>query len=94
MPGFRLLQNYPNPFNPSTRIRFEIPSSSRVRLTVLDALGRERALLADGDKARGVYEVDFVPKDLESGVYFCRIDIRETGTGKIEFRTIKLIISK
>src|SRR5690606_3248833 len=48
--SFRLYQNYPNPFNPSTKIRFEIPSSvrgekSKVRLLVYDNAGKEVARL-------------------------------------------------
>ncbi|MGA7304670.1 MAG: hypothetical protein WBW88_07330, partial [Rhodothermales bacterium] len=37
---FGLHQNYPNPFNPSTKIRYDVPETADVRLTVFDALGR------------------------------------------------------
>jgi len=38
--AFGLLQNYPNPFNASTTLRYEIPTASRVKITLYDLLGR------------------------------------------------------
>ena len=51
--------------------------SSWVRLAVYDLLGREVAVLADGQKTPGVYSVSFNADGLSSGVYFCRL----TGEG-------------
>jgi len=36
---------YPNPFNYYTRLSFELPAASEVRLAVYDLLGREVAVL-------------------------------------------------
>ncbi len=68
-----LSQNYPNPFNPSTTIRYELPKSSMVRLSVSDLVGREVAVLVDEIKNAGTYEVRFDGSKLASGVYFYRI---------------------
>ncbi|MBS1517223.1 MAG: right-handed parallel beta-helix repeat-containing protein, partial [Bacteroidetes bacterium] len=38
---YYLSQNYPNPFNPSTKISFDLPVDSKVKLIVYDMLGRE-----------------------------------------------------
>ena len=74
IPGeFRLEQNYPNPFNPSTTIKYELPKSSMVRLTVYDMLGREVASLMNETRGAGVYEVKFDASNLSSGVYLYKL---------------------
>ena len=70
---FRLEQNYPNPFNPSTTIRYELPMSSMVRLSVSDILGRKVSVLVNERKDAGVHEVRFDGSNLASGVYFYRL---------------------
>jgi hypothetical protein len=70
---FELSQNYPNPFNPSTTIKFELPKSSDVRLSVFDMLGREVSALVKERRDAGVHEVKFDGSNLASGVYFYRI---------------------
>jgi hypothetical protein len=70
VPGdYRLDQNYPNPFNPVTSIRFAVPASGLVTLRVVDVLGREIALLVNGDTAAGVHAVSFDGSRLPTGVY-------------------------
>jgi tetratricopeptide (TPR) repeat protein len=68
---FILSQNYPNPFNPSTKISFDLPADSRVKLVVYDMLGREvMRLVNDEFKFAGKYEYEFSGESLPSGVYF------------------------
>jgi Secretion system C-terminal sorting domain len=71
--SFVLYQNYPNPFNPSTRIKYEIPTSSFVSLKVYDILGREIMTLVNKEQLPGNYEVDFNGGNLPSGVYLYRL---------------------
>ena len=70
---FVLYQNYPNPFNPSTKIRFDIPKSSLVKLIVYDMIGREVAVLVNSEIKPGSYEYLWDGTNLTSGVYFYRL---------------------
>ena len=70
---FSLHQSYPNPFNPTTKIDFEIPSSSFVTLKVYDALGREVETLVAEIKPAGYYSVNFEGSKLSGGIYFYKI---------------------
>jgi hypothetical protein len=72
---FALLQNFPNPTNPSTQIGYVVPggNTDRVRLSVLDMLGREVALLVNEGKSPGTYSVTFPAAGLPSGTYLYRM---------------------
>ena len=41
----KLYQNVPNPFNPETKIRFYLPQSVHIKLTIFDSRGRTQKLL-------------------------------------------------
>ncbi|NUO18619.1 choice-of-anchor D domain-containing protein [bacterium] len=71
---FSLNQNYPNPFNPTTDIQFSLPVQANVRLSVVNMLGQEVAVLANGYHAAGVYTATFDAAALPSGLYFYRMD--------------------
>jgi len=78
IPGrFTLEQNYPNPFNPSTTIKYELPKSSLVRLSVYDILGREVSVLVNERKNAGFHEVEFDAAGLSSGVFIYRMQASE-----------------
>ncbi len=74
VPGsFSLYQNYPNPFNPSTKIKFEIPLSEFVNITVYDLTGKVIEELVNQNLNAGVYETEFSAKNTSSGIYFYRL---------------------
>lgn len=68
-----LFQNYPNPFNPTTKLKFGLPESAMVKLTIHDALGRDVAVLVNEELGSGYHEVTFNAGKLTSGVYFYKI---------------------
>jgi ELWxxDGT repeat protein len=73
-----LHQNIPNPFNPSTIIRYELATTSRVDLRVYDVHGSVVRVLEDRDRPPGLYEVGWNGTNergehVASGVYFYRL---------------------
>jgi hypothetical protein len=70
---FSLAQNYPNPFNPMTKIKFDVPSSSFVKIAVFNTVGREIAVIVNEKLNAGSYETQFNGEGLTSGVYFYSI---------------------
>ncbi len=73
--GFSLLQNFPNPFNPATKIRFELPKQSQVKLNVFDITGRLVETLINENLGTGNYEVPWNGGRYSSGVYFYKLDV-------------------
>lgn len=71
--AFALEQNYPNPFNPATVVRYQLPVASQVKLVVFDLLGREVAVLVQGEQPAGVHTAAFDAAGLPSGVYVAKL---------------------
>jgi hypothetical protein len=67
-----LSQNYPNPFNPSTTIKYSLPQTGRITLSIYDLLGREVVKLIDEEKPAGEYETTWNASSYPSGVYFLK----------------------
>ncbi len=82
-----LTQNYPNPFNPATKIRYQIPTASKVTVVVCDLLGQQVATLVQGEHEAGIHEVSFDATGLSSGVYLYRM---QTGDF-VQTRTLTVI---
>ncbi|MEW6511511.1 MAG: T9SS type A sorting domain-containing protein [Bacteroidota bacterium] len=84
---FALEQNFPNPFNPTTRIRYRLEAAARIRLAVLDLLGREVAVIVNGSQAAGEHDALWDAAGRPSGVYFCRL----SANGRVAVRTMLLV---
>jgi hypothetical protein len=68
--SYLLEQCYPNPFNPTTTIGFGIQNKSNVKITVLNAIGEEVAVVLNEEREAGYHQVEFNAANLPSGVYF------------------------
>ena len=74
---YDLSQNYPNPFNPSTVIKYSIPQSGNVKLTIYNILGSEVTTLVNEFQEAGVYTNEFSIDsglNLSNGVYFYKLE--------------------
>jgi hypothetical protein len=72
--AYTLYQNYPNPFNPTTKIKFALPKSGNVKLTIYDALGREVETLVNSDLVAGTHNIEWTARNMASGIYLYRIE--------------------
>jgi len=75
---FQLSQNYPNPFNSSTQIKYFLPRTTHVNITVFNVAGQHVITIVDDLEPAGDYSIvwegdraDGSP--LPSGIYFYRI---------------------
>ena len=87
---YSLDQNYPHPFNPNTMIRYEIPETGRVKLTLYNMLGKESAVLLNEVKDAGSYEINYDAGKLRqsSGVYIYSLEVYSLD-GSLEFRNTR-----
>ncbi|HEX8297815.1 MAG TPA: hypothetical protein VF594_01535 [Rubricoccaceae bacterium] len=63
----------PNPFSGRAAVRYAMPAGTRLRATLLDVLGREIAVLADGPTTAAEGEIAVAGTGLAPGVYRVRV---------------------
>ena len=80
--------SYPNPFSNQTKICFELPEKSYVRLKIVGLLGNDVQVLAEQQMYEGKHEIQFDRSGLPVGIYFCQL---ETDHGRV---LIKLVIQE
>ena len=72
---FAMLTNYPNPFNPSTTISYTIPKLCHVTLSIFNLMGQQIATLVNEEQQAGVYEKNYIMRNLSSGIYIIRLSM-------------------
>lgn len=90
---FQLSQNYPNPFNPRTTIRFTVPYTTNVNLSIYNILGEKITELVDREMTSGEKEIEWnglndENKIVGSGIYIYRISLID------KFLSGKMILQK
>jgi hypothetical protein len=98
--AFALGQNYPNPFNPETRINYELPVTSHVKISVYNLQGQIVRTLFDGEQSTGRYTVSWDGANANgdrvvSGLYLVRMEAgpsASSGQGFVAVR--KMILAK
>ena len=73
---FKVHQNYPNPFNSQTSIRFELPESGQIKLSIYNSLGQRVQELNRDFSQAGVYTEKFSFDGFSAGVYFVEINFK------------------
>ena len=71
--SFALEQNYPNPFNPTTTIGYVLQEKSNAKLSMINILGEEVAILVNEEQDKGFHKVDLNGANLPSGVYLYKL---------------------
>jgi hypothetical protein len=75
---YALEQNFPNPFNPSTTVRFSVPETNMVKITIYNALGERVRSLFLGEVEQGNHSVKWDGRDdsgrmVSSGMYIYKM---------------------
>ena len=91
---FALLQNYPNPFNPTTKIEFDLPSESWIRLEIYNILGQKIETIIDGIKSSGDYKISWNASKYASGIYMYRMEAIPTSSSGKYINIKKMVLSK
>ena len=72
------MQNYPNPFNPNTIIKYELPTTNKVELSIYNLLGQKIVTLVAGRQNAGIHQVEWdgrnsIGQNVASGMYIYRL---------------------
>lgn len=70
---FELFDAYPNPFNPVTNIKYNLPKTAFVTITVYNALGQTVTVLVNQTEKAGLHVTSLSGSNLSSGIYYYRI---------------------
>jgi hypothetical protein len=63
----------PNPFGNTATLSLSLPAAADVRISLVDVLGREVVVLADGPHEAGPHAVEIDGRPLAPGVYIARV---------------------
>lgn len=70
-----VLQNYPNPADTFTKLRYNLSSSSRVKVSLYNSVGQRVAILTDDYQNSGYHEEEISTSRYPSGVYFAYFEM-------------------
>jgi hypothetical protein len=92
--SIKLYGNYPNPFNPTTKIKYSVPESGNVTISIYNVIGEELKKFTFHNSA-GSNEFEFNASYLASGIYFYRVTLDKSSSGKrYQSQTSKMVLLK
>lgn len=71
--SYEMSQNYPNPFDEKTKIDFQIPIESTIRIDIYDITGAFVETLVNSKYSEGYYSIDINATNYPAGIYVCRL---------------------
>jgi hypothetical protein len=83
------LRNHPNPFIGNTIISYTLPSDGRVTLTIRSLTGQVMKTLINEMELEGEHTLNIEVSDLQSGVYFATLSLKNNGKELI--KTIRIV---
>jgi hypothetical protein len=77
---YHLFQNYPNPCNPETTIRYQLPASCQVELTIHNIVGQRIRTLVHAHQPAGQFQAQWDGRNdrgelVSTGIYLCNLKI-------------------
>lgn len=82
------LRCMPNPFSTETMVEYRLTENGNVDFHLFDLNGRLLHTINQGEQSPGVYQINYKPDNLPSGVYYLRMYSGES------VKTTKMILSK
>jgi hypothetical protein len=80
------LQVMPNPFNGQLNVNYELTTDSKVRVSLINALGETVLQVANTTQTAGIQQLSINTQDLGAGVYYLML---ETEAGRFAQKVIK-----
>ncbi|KXK48507.1 MAG: Cytochrome c554 [Chlorobi bacterium OLB5] len=71
--NYKLYQNFPPSFYKMTRIAFDIPKESNVKIVIYDVFGQDKEVLLNENLQPGSYELKWNASNLKAGVYYYKL---------------------
>lgn len=73
--AYKVYDNQPNPFSQTTLIKYAIPQSEKVEISVYDISGRKVSSLLNSEKSAGTHQIEWDASNQNSGIYFIEIKV-------------------
>ncbi len=85
--GFLLDHAYPNPFNSTVNIAFDLPRPKRIKMSIIDDLGRELVTIVDGYYQEGRHHTYWDAESVPAGMYIAKMQVDKQNV----FRKLMLV---
>ncbi|MCK6605158.1 MAG: DUF5689 domain-containing protein [Ignavibacteriaceae bacterium] len=92
--AFSVLPAWPNPFNPSCTVAYTIQGDALVNVSLFSSSGELVQVLKESYEQQGYHTLRVDAGSLTSGIYFCRVTVKNSEKQIKTAQTIKLILLK